>query len=165
MMDDVRAKIVATLRATGREGVEEVIDYMDRNGFYTARCHKHHRYQGGLADHSWEVFQHALSLSKRDGDIDRESLAICALLHDFCKCSGMYQYGGHGGRSVKMLRALGLRLSDDEFLAIRYHMSQRGREMTDERARALRCKYRKYVHKADNMSSVLSWTEGFVLGR
>lgn len=164
-MNDVRTKIVDTLRATQREGIENVIDYMDRNGFYIGRCHKHHRYQGGLADHSWEVFQHALLLSKGDNDIDKDSLAICALLHDFCKCSGMCQYGGHGRRSVRMLNDLGLHLSEEEFLAIRYHMGQHGRTMDAQRLKALNCKYRKYVHKADNMSSVLGWSKDFISGR
>ena len=44
----VKEKIIGTLRATGRENIEQVIDYMENNGFFTKSCHRHHHYRGGL---------------------------------------------------------------------------------------------------------------------
>ena len=53
----VKEKIIGTLRATGRENIEQVIEYMGNNGFFTKSCHRHHHYRGGLADHAWQTYQ------------------------------------------------------------------------------------------------------------
>ena len=111
----VKEKIIGTLRATGRENIEQVIDYMENNGFFTKSCHRHHHYRGGLADHAWQTYQ--IALQNNPNGIDEQSIAICALLHDFCNCGGMTDQVGHGRRSAGMLKELGLHLSHDEFLA------------------------------------------------
>lgn len=88
-------------------------------------------------------------INKRDrlSSISRESVLIVSLLHDICKANiytkekrnkkinGKWEevdvYGvdysqlplGHGEKSVILLLRLGLELTDDELLAIRWHMS------------------------------------------
>ena len=109
----VKEKIIGTLRATGRENIEQVIEYMENNGFFTKSCHRHHHYRGGLADHAWQTYQ--IALQNNPNGIDEQSIAICALLHDFCNCGGMTDQVGHGRRSAGMLKELRLHLSHDEF--------------------------------------------------
>ena len=88
----IKENIINRLRETRRDGIEQVIDYMQNNGFFDRGCHRHHRYDGGLADHAWQTYQLAM---KEEADyrhlhpdaplLDDDSLAICALLHDVCK--------------------------------------------------------------------------------
>ncbi|MDO4510950.1 MAG: HD domain-containing protein [Bacteroidales bacterium] len=146
----VKEKIISRLRATGRANMENVINYMENNGFFTARCHTHHCHTGGLAAHAWQTYCIAMGTA---GDTD--STAISALLHDFCKCGGMGHVHGHGKRSAEMLKALGLHLSSDEYLAIRFHMSLRSHRRHPLYSVANRCKLRGAVHSADKRSAML----------
>ena len=132
MTFNVKQAIIDRLRATKRENIETVIDYMEKHGFFTYYCHSHHHYDGGLADHAWQTYQIAQRLDAErcannpaTPQLNADSLAICALLHDICNCSGMRDVGHHqhGKRSSDMLKALGFKLSQQEFLAIRFHMS------------------------------------------
>lgn len=141
------------MRATGRKNIENVIAYMGLHGFYTHRCYSHHRYVGGLADHSWQTYEMAMAMAENDKNIDKDSLAISALLHDFCKCGGMHDIHGHGGRSARMIQRLGVWLSGDEYLAIRFHMSLHNKTTHPLYTKANACSYRRYVNLADGMSA------------
>ena len=46
---DIKQAIIDRLRATKRENIENIIDYMENKGFFTYHCHRHHHYLGGLA--------------------------------------------------------------------------------------------------------------------
>ena len=164
MRFDVKQAIIDRLRATMRENIETVIDYMEKHGFFTYHCHRHHHYDGGLADHAWQTYQIALRLdAKRCANnpnaqiLDEDSIAICALLHDFCDCSGMRGVGQHqhGKRSSDMLKALGFKLSQQEFLAIRFHMSLKDKTSHPLYDDALKSQLRYIVHKADGISAHL----------
>ena len=85
--------------------------------------------------------------------LDKDSLAICALLHDFCDCRGMRHIKGHGRRSAEMLKELGFHLSQEEFLAIRFHMSLRDKKTHPQYEDALHCHLRHIVHEADGKSA------------
>jgi len=85
--------------------------------------------------------------------LDKDSLAICALLHDFCNCRGMRHIKGHGRRSAEMLKELDFHLSQEEFLAIRFHMSLKDKESHPLYEDALHCHLRHIVHKADGKSA------------
>ena len=63
MTFDVKQAIIDRLRATKRENIETVIDYMEKHGFFTYHCHRHHHYDGGLADHAWQTYQVAMRLN------------------------------------------------------------------------------------------------------
>lgn len=110
----------------------------------------HGAYAGGLLEHSINVFK-MLSESEilKKENISKESIAIVSLFHDICKVN-MYVEGtrnvkkdgvwvqvptyniqekmpyGHGEKSVYILMKIGgkygFELSDEEALAIRYHM-------------------------------------------
>ena len=138
-----RESIIRTLSSTGRPGIDRVLDAMERNGFYDApgSVSRHSSYRGGLAEHSLAVYRSAMDLKRKDpkafGRISDESIAITALLHDICKADVYFIRNdgtpgkslrkfpiGHGEKSVIMLLRLGLALSEEEMLAIRWHMGE-----------------------------------------
>ena len=156
----IKEYIINRLHETKRENIEKVIDYMEENRFFEVGCHRHHRYDGGLADHAWQTYQMAM---KEEADnkrhhpnvplLDKDSLAICALLHDFCDCHGMRHIKGHGWRSATMLKELGFHLTQEEYLAIRFHLSLRDKKTHPQYEDALHCHLRHIVHKADGKSA------------
>ena len=157
---EIRERIIETLRSTQRENIESVISYMENNEFFTRGCYHHHKYDGGLAHHAWQTYQLAKKLEVENKRIhpnvpllDANSLAICTLLHDFCDCKGLHLIKGHGYRSAMMLKELGLHLNDDEFLAIRYHMSLKDKKNHSRYEDARHCHLRFITHKADGKSA------------
>lgn len=152
-----KAKFVEALLATKREGVDKVIEGLERLGFFDAPASsKHHLAEkGGLVRHSLNVYVQALAIAEaqiglKDGIAERlkpDSIAIAALLHDVCKADiykaevkhrkvdGKWEdylgytadYTrcplGHGEKSVIRLMMMGLKLTADEILAIRWHMA------------------------------------------
>lgn len=91
---DPREVIIASLKKTERPGVDDLIDYMDEIGFFTAPASggNHSNGEGGLAEHSINVMFTAEKLSvalyggKGITPELRNSLVIVALLHDLGKC-------------------------------------------------------------------------------
>ena len=157
---EVKEKIIETLRNTKRENIETVISYMENNKFFEVGCHRHHKYQGGLADHAWQTYQLAKQLETENKRVhpnvpllDPNSLAISALLHDFCDCHGMHHIHNHGYRSAQMLKEIGFHLSQDEFLAIRFHMSLKDKKDHPLYEDAYHCHLRFIVHRADGKSA------------
>ncbi len=154
----MKTEFIELLRSTGRKGMENVIDYLERSGFFQAPAsvNRHLSYDGGLLEHSMNVYRVAVKLresmilvkAELEAQLPAESIAIATLLHDVCK-SAIYKkkekfrkdandrwekyigyepdYSrfpvGHGEKSVIMLLRLGLELTNDEILAIRWHMS------------------------------------------
>ena len=133
----------ALLRQTGRRGIENVLAELEALGFFSAPASArfHGNYPGGLLEHSLNVYDEAMLV--RDAQ-----LGIVALLHDICKAEvykemekfrkdkdGQWEkynaYGvdytgfplGHGEKSVIRLLRWGLEMTDDEIIAIRWHMS------------------------------------------
>lgn len=89
----VKELIENLLRDTKRDGVENLISWMNENGFFTAPCSTQHHLckEGGLAEHSYNVFEIMHSLAKtlcgekKKNEI-KDSIIICTLLHDIGKC-------------------------------------------------------------------------------
>ena len=50
-----RDEIINLLQSTGREGIDEVLRYLDDSGFYyrASSPHKHHNWPGGLQSILW----------------------------------------------------------------------------------------------------------------
>ncbi len=129
-------------------GIERVVTELEKSAFFTAPASRrdHMACEGGLMQHSMNVYRMAmlivkdLRLLRTDLPVSDDSIAIAALLHDVCK-STRYSANpdttakekylkshshlpiGHGEKSVIMLLRMGLQLTDDEILAIRWHMS------------------------------------------
>lgn len=130
-----------------RPGALELLKWLGSTDFFTAPASTkfHGVYSGGLVAHSLNVLAAllqsldassfkdlALGMRKTFSGAE-ETLAICALLHDVCKANyyepqsdGGYQVNnrfpfGHGEKSVFLISRF-MRLTDEEALAIRWHM-------------------------------------------
>ena len=122
--------------------MDRVLAELEQNGFYEApgSIKYHSNYKGGLAEHSLAVYRCAMDLKRTNpkvyGSVSDESIAMTVLLHDICKADvyfirhdgtlgkSMRNFPiGHGEKSVIMLLRLGLDLSEEEMLAIRWHMT------------------------------------------
>jgi hypothetical protein len=71
-----------------REGINELLIFLDESDFYTAPCSTkfHLNRVGGLAEHTMNVIACALAINLRYNSIySIESVVIAALCHDFCK--------------------------------------------------------------------------------
>lgn len=122
---------------------EENIAGFDTNGFFSspASTKYHGAYDGGLFDHSLEVYRCALKLAKAFDmdDINKISFEAC-MFHDLCKV-GLYEkshliqtngssyvYAGnyialpHGSESVFRIRTLGIKIPRKWEIAVAYHM-------------------------------------------
>ena len=142
---------------TKRENIDKVISNLEDIGFFQAPASTkfHGNYDGGLVEHSLNVYTQArylLEVAKRirpdvASTIKEDNLIIASLLHDICKSKLYYKIKkwrkdannkweeyetyeksykdlpiGHGEKSVIMLVNWGFKLTEDEILAIRWHM-------------------------------------------
>ena len=47
-------RIINILKTLDRPGTDKVIEFMEENNYKGSRCYGHHKYAGGLVDHSLE---------------------------------------------------------------------------------------------------------------
>ena len=92
----MKTQIIELLKATKRERIDKVIDYLNNKSDYfnaPASTAFHGNYPGGLAEHSLNVYNVAMRVKvamiemkpELADRIPDESIAIVALLHDLCK--------------------------------------------------------------------------------
>ncbi len=92
----MKTKIIELLKATERERIDKVIDYLqNKSDYFTAPASTtfHGNYPGGLAEHSLNVYNVAMRIKtvmiemnpELANRINNESIAIVTLLHDLCK--------------------------------------------------------------------------------
>ena len=84
----VKNNIIEALRSTGRDGIEDLILYLENSSFFTdpASAKYHNAFPGGLADHCWKVYRlFSKSLQEYKVDFPEDSAIISSLLHDLCK--------------------------------------------------------------------------------
>lgn len=148
---DTKAQFYAIFKGlVMRNGSEEFLEWLESSSdFFTAPASTrfHAAYEGGLLEHSLNVYKNLVKLVNDYGLSDRyspETLAIVGLLHDVCK-TNFYKVDsknvkrdgvwvsepyytisdsypiGHSKKSVIMLQSF-MRLSRDEIFAIRAHM-------------------------------------------
>lgn len=94
-LQDNKERFVELLKSTQREGVEYVIEDLESLGFFEAPASstQHLNYDGGLVEHSLNVYDMAVMLREqiiaRRPDLEKllptESIIIASLLHDVCK--------------------------------------------------------------------------------
>lgn len=89
---DIKTEIESFLRSTERAGIEDLLEYMEQSGFYTAPASTkyHGATEGALAVHSFNVLYTALNLATAwlGENIDEDfknSIVIVSLLHDLGK--------------------------------------------------------------------------------
>lgn len=91
----MKGQVIELLKSTKREGIEDLIKYLETIGFFTAPASTqfHGAYEGALAEHSLNVYLIAKKMlggfygakSKEFKNL-HDSIIICALLHDVGKC-------------------------------------------------------------------------------
>lgn len=179
MKNNNRELFLSSLKSTNRTGIEEVLTELENIGFFEAPASRkdHLAYPGGLLQHSLNVYNVAMMLYnqlkalKPDLAIQEESIIITSLLHDVCKAdrytmtdNGTYvkNYNlpmiGHGEKSVIMLLKWGLKLTDEEMLAIRWHMGgwhvpNNEEQQTDYVHAVESCPLVTLIHTADTLAS------------
>lgn len=174
-----------------RKGVDKLLAWLEGTDFFTAPASTrfHGAYEGGLVEHSLNVYDAFMKLFGQEEAHNRASVLICTLLHDVCK-SGFYKtelrnrkneqgqwekvpvYAiedhfpmGHGEKSVWLIERF-VRLTAEESVAIRWHMggfddAVRGGSYTISAA------YEKYplalkLHMADMYASYMLESRGTV---
>ena len=167
----MKEEFIALLKQINREGMENLIDFLNRSDFFEAPASTrfHGSFKGGLLEHSMKVYE-ILKTKTEDSD----SVKIIALLHDICKVNyyktdyrnakneqGVWEKVpyytvddlipyGHGEKSVMMISEF-IKLTPEERYAIRWHM---GFTEPKELYATLGQAYKKYpiallVHEAD----------------
>lgn len=145
---NLKEKYVSLLNdvAQRRKGIDKLLAWLESTDFFTAPASTrfHGAYEGGLLEHSLNVYEAFQKLFGQDGD-DADSVVLCTLLHDVCK-AGFYktemrnrknEHGqweqvpfytvddqfpyGHGEKSVYLIERF-VRLKTEEAVAIRWHM-------------------------------------------
>ncbi|HIS69613.1 MAG TPA: hydrolase [Candidatus Gallacutalibacter stercoravium] len=131
-----------------RQGSQELFDWISTTDFFTAPASTrfHCACLGGLVQHSVKVYEVMMEKHFDEQTDNRESFAICALLHDLCKAqfyktstrnvkneaTGAWERQpyytvedsfpyGHGEKSVFLIERF-MRLKTSEAMAIRWHM-------------------------------------------
>lgn len=135
-----------------RDGAKALLDYLEKSDFFYAPASTqfHSAYEGGLCEHSINVYNRFLKSIKNEyGDnykdiVSDETIAICGLLHDVCKVDvfkidtrnkkidgnwvqvPFYTVDdslpyGHGEKSVYILSGF-MKLSREEAMIINWHM-------------------------------------------
>lgn len=146
----MKEKYLQLLREVKREGMEELIKFLENSDFFTAPASTkfHGDYEGGLLEHSLKVYEILCEKVKRPGidlSVSEDTIKIVALLHDICKVNfykidyrnaknalGVWEKVpyytvedtipyGHGEKSVMMITEY-IKLTGEEKYAIRWHM-------------------------------------------
>ena len=94
-INENKEEFVKLLKSTGREGVDDVIEELERLGFFSAPASAGHHLnvEGGLVQHSLNTCKAAFAIwegmkalePSPDTEVMKESIIISALLHDVCK--------------------------------------------------------------------------------
>lgn len=98
MKIDIKAnkeEFIGILKATNRGGIEDVIEDLERMGFFTAPASAGHHLniEGGLVQHSLNTYKAAIAVwegmkvlePSLATEVSHDNIAIASLLHDVCK--------------------------------------------------------------------------------
>ena len=130
----VKEKIINTLKETGVDHIDKMLQYMEDHGFYTCKGHSHNKWTGGTSQHVWAVYLIAKALRDQNKDnplyakyATDEKLALVCLLHDICdmKVKVRNRNGenveGHGRKSYWIMKNLNVG-TEVERIVVRNHM-------------------------------------------
>ena len=175
----MKEKFIELLRSTNREGIEDLIAFLDKTDFFTAPASTrfHGSFEGGLLEHSlkvYEILDYKVKHCVIDMNVSEDTIKLVALLHDICKLN-FYKVDyrnaknalgewekvpyytvddtipyGHGEKSVMMISEY-IKLTPEEKYSIRWHM---GYTEPKELYNTIVSAYKKYplallTHEAD----------------
>lgn len=144
-------EFIALCKKINREGMDELMEWLDSSDFYTAPASTrfHGSYRGGLLQHSLNVYHEFVRVLKAYPEVKapEESVIVCSLFHDLCKVNfygtekrnrknadgkwesydaynvdEKFPFGGHGSKSVYIVQNF-IKLVPYEAVAINCHMS------------------------------------------
>ncbi|MEW9093977.1 MAG: HD domain-containing protein [Clostridiaceae bacterium] len=184
-IQEVKEKIIILLSDTKRNGIEKVIKYLEENDFFIAPAstNYHGNYEGGLAEHSLNVYEILKEKNKLyDLGLSEETITIAAILHDTCKVNLYHKctknrknektqkwesyegYGfeddfpvGHGEKSIIRLQQF-IKLTREEIFMIRWHMGTGNENWQNANAISKcfsECKGALALHTADMEASYI----------
>ena len=112
----MKERYLELLRSTNREGIEELIKFLESSDFFTAPASTkfHGDYEGGLLEHSLKVYDILSEKIKNPGIDLKVSEDTIKIVEDTIPY-------GHGEKSVMMLTEY-IKLTGEEKYAIRWHM-------------------------------------------
>ena len=146
----MKEKFIELLKSTNRQGIEELISFLEKTDFFTAPASTrfHGSFEGGLVEHSlkvYEILDYKVKNNVLNLEVPDDTIKIVSLLHDICKLN-FYKVDyrnaknalgewekvpyytiddqipyGHGEKSVMMITEY-IKLSPEEKYAIRWHM-------------------------------------------
>lgn len=175
----MKEKFIELLRSTNREGIEDLIAFLDKTDFFTAPASTrfHGSFEGGLLEHSlkvYEILDYKVKHCVINMNVSEDTIKLVALLHDICKLN-FYKVDyrnaknalgewekvpyytiddtipyGHGEKSVMMISEY-IKLTPEEKYSIRWHM---GYTEPKELYNTIGSAYKKYplallTHEAD----------------
>lgn len=175
----MKEKFIELLRSTNREGIEDLIAFLDKTDFFTAPASTrfHGSFERGLLEHSlkvYEILDYKVKHCVIDMNVSEDTIKLVALLHDICKLN-FYKVDyrnaknalgewekvpyytiddtipyGHGEKSVMMISEY-IKLTPEEKYSIRWHM---GYTEPKELYNTIGSAYKKYplallTHEAD----------------
>ena len=188
-IEEQKQKFLALCRDNiHRDGLEELLGWLEKSDFFTAPASTrfHGAYEGGLCEHSLDVYDMALKGANGFGLIlDAESIAIAALFHDLCKVNfykpdtrnqkingvwtvvpcytveEKFAFGGHGSKSVFLVQQF-MKLKTDEAAAINSHMGAfPGGDAVRDSANAYEAFFLAWlIHAADEAATYLLERKG-----
>lgn len=181
--DYCKEVFIQLTKTIDRDGIGDFTKWLLETDFLIAPASTkyHGAEKGGLLRHSLNVYKNLLFLARgRNYSVD--TIKIVSLFHDICKANfytvskrnvkneitgkwekqdyytfdEQFPYGSHGGKSVYLLLSHGLKLTDEEAVAINNHMG--GWDVTNYHnpSKAFE-KYplAVYLHIADMMATYL----------
>ena len=86
----MKEEFLRLLRETNREGMENLISFLEKSDFFTAPASTrfHGSEECGLLKHSlkvYEILEQKVKTSSLPMEVDEATIRIVALLHDICK--------------------------------------------------------------------------------
>lgn len=182
--DYQKSTFISIAEKINRQGIKDIMQWLiNETDFFEAPASTkyHGAVKGGLLFHSLNVYKNLLFLSGKT-EYSLDTIKIVSLFHDICKANfytvskrnvkneitgkwekqdyytfdEQFPYGSHGGKSVYLLLSHGLKLTDEEAVAINNHMG--GWDVTNYHnpSKAFE-KYplALYLHIADMMATYL----------
>lgn len=175
----MKEKFIELLKSTNRQGIEELISFLEKTDFFTAPASTrfHGSFEGGLVEHSlkvYEILDYKVKNNVLNLEVSDDTIKIVSLLHDICKLN-FYKVDyrnaknalgewekvpyytiddtipyGHGEKSVMMISEY-IKLTPEEKYSIRWHM---GYTEPKELYNTIGAAYKKYplalmMHEAD----------------
>ena len=183
-----KERFISLCKSIKREGMDGLLQWLENSDFFScpASTRYHGSYEGGLLQHSLNVYDEAQRLLKAYPDIkiNEESVIVATLFHDLCKVNfytteqrnrknketGQWEtynaykveekfcYGGHGSKSVFVLQNF-IKLTPEEAVAINCHMGAYSADADSVSDAFKQHPFAWIVHVADEASTYLRETE------